>query len=418
MQQPATTENHFPINIPSRHGADVAAGRRIARRLGWLTHGNPEPTSAQWQALGEGLMRGDPPMDRLVDWMAEYGMQEGRALFERALDHGIAQVPDAPESLVALFKPIEQPPEWLDTDLLRQAAETTQLTGMTGLRVLRDLSLMGGYQASGINQTLIMTGSLARGAQRRVAETTRWLLDCTADNGMTRFGAGFKGTLQVRLNHGLIRRRVQNMLAWDTSTWGLPVNQTDMAATQLGFSALFLIGSRTMGIPITRREGHAVMHLWRYIGWLMGVDQRWVAGTEQEGRALLYQILLSQAPPDNSSQQLGQALMNEPLDRHYPNFAALRGRFERARHLSIVRLFTDHQGMQDLGLPGRVVPWYPALAAPMNLARHTIHRWLADGHQRLVRTGRAAQVDYLNILFGDDVPRIHSPEQKDSPAHP
>lgn len=410
MTQPATTESHLPINIPSRHGADVAAGRRIARRLGWLTHGKPEPTNAQWQALGEGLLRGDPPMDRLVDWMAEHGMQEGRALFQHALEHGIARVPDAPEPLRALFEPIEQPPAWLDDELLRQAAGTTQLTGMTGLRVLRDLSLMGGYQASGINQTLIMTGSLARGAQRRVAETTRWLLDCTADNGMARFEAGFKNTLQVRLIHGLIRRRVQGMPTWDADIWGLPINQTDMAATQLGFSVLFLIGSRTMGIPITAREGHAVMHLWRYIGWLMGVDERWVAGTEQQGRALLYRILLSQAPPDHSSQQLGQALMNEPLDRHYPHFACLRGRFERARHLSIVRLFTDRQGMQDLGLPDRVVPWYPAIAAPINLAHHAIHRCLPNGRQRLVRTGRTTQVDYLKILFGDDVPRIHAPE--------
>lgn len=417
MRQPAINPSHLPIDIPFRHGADIATGRRIARRLGWLTRGNPEPTRQQWQALGDGLQQGDPPMDRLAEWMAEYGMKEGWALFRGVLDHGIERFPDAPEPLRALFEAVEQPPEWLDEDLLAQGAQAIQLTGMTGLRVLRDLSLMGGYQASGINQTLLFTGSLSRGAQRRVAETTRWLLDCTADNGMARFGSGYKNTLQVRLIHSLIRRRVRAMDGWDMATWGLPINQTDMVATQLGFSVLFLIGSRAMGIPLSRQEGYAVMHLWRYIGWLMGVNESSLPLTEQQGRALLYRILLSQAPPDDSSRQLGHALMNEPLDRYYPNLVSLRGRFERARHLSIVRLFLDRQGMRDLGLPSRVVPWYPAMAAPINLARHGIHRVLPGGRQRLTRQGRTAQMDYLTILFGDDTPQIHSPEQ-DSPASP
>lgn len=395
--------------IPKRHGADLAAGRRIARPVRWLTRDDPTPSEQRWQALGEALMRGDPPMDRMVEWMLDYGMREGRALFQQALDHGIENVADAPEPLCALFAVIDRRPAWADDDLLMRGTQASHLAGMAGLYALRDASLMGGYQASAINKTLVLTGSLANGPQRRLAETTKWWIDCTEPGGLQRFGEGFKSTLHVRLIHSLIRRRVQRMPEWDNSEWGLPVNQTDMAATQLAFSVIFLLGSRALGVPLTPSDGRAVMHLWRTIGWLIGIDERWLPETEQHGRELLYQILLSQAPPDDSSRQLGRALMDEPLHRSYPNFAGLRGRFERARHLSIARLFLDAQSMSDLGLPSGVLPWYPAISAPLNFARHGTHRLLPGGRRRLVRTGRKAQVDYLKILFGQVRPAILTP---------
>jgi len=369
-QQPP---GHRPI--PTRHGADIATGRRLGRQVRWLTRGDPEPSPERWRALGEALLHGDPLMDAVVTWMLDIGVGEGRSIFQRALDEGIQRVPEAPDCL----------------------------------RVLRDAALMGGYQAAAINKTLVLTGSLSRGPQRRLAETTKWWLDCTTIGGMHRFAEGFKSTMHVRLIHGLIRHRVQRMPEWDITEWGLPVNQTDMAATQLGFSVVFLLGSRALGVPLTAGEGRAVMHLWRYVGWLMGVDERWLPETESEGRTLLYQILLSQAPPDESSRQLGFALMNEPFERHYPNLAWLRGHFERARHLSIARLFLDRQSMRDLGLPDRVLPWYPALAAPANLFHQGTRRLLPGGRHRLARQGRKAQVDYLTVLFGDAAPAIHQP---------
>lgn len=398
------------VQIPTRHGADIARSRAIARPVRWMLRGDPEPGPQRWDALGRALMAGDPPMDRLVDWLYQYGTREGRALFQRAVDHGIDAVPDAPAPLRAFFEHVEPRPAWVDDELLRQGAAATQRTGLTGMRVLRDLALMLGYQAAAINKTLVATGSLERGPQRRLAETTKWWLDCTATGGMDRFGEGFRNTLHVRLIHGLIRRQVQRQPDWRNDQWGLPVNQTDMAATQLGFSVIFLLGSRFLGVPLTRAEGQAVMHLWRYIGWLMGVDPRWLPETEQEGRVLLYQILLSQAPPDESSRQLGRALMDEPFDRHYPNLHQLRGHFERARHTSITRLFVSGQGMRDLGLPAWMPPWYPALSLPLNLAHQTQARLRPGGADRLATTGRRAQIDYLKVLFGDAAPAIHEPD--------
>lgn len=397
-------------HIPSRHGADIERARRIARPIRWTVRGDPEPTPERWQALGAALHKGDPPMDRLITWMNDYGMRDARALYTQAVEQGIDSVTDAPAELRAFFEQVERAPAWLDRDKLDRGAEACHRTGLTGMRVLRDLALMTGYQASAINKTLVATGSLERGPQRRLAETTKWWLDCTATGGMAPHGPGYRNTLHVRFIHSLIRRSVQSQSDWDTSQWGVPINQTDMAATHLGFSVIFLVGTRFMGVPLSAADGEAVMHLWRYIDWLMGLDEAWLPATEQEGRRLLYHILLSQPTPDESSRQLGRALMDEPLQRHYRNFGWLRGHYERARHVSITRLFTDAQGMRDLGLPAWMPPWYPAIGIPWNLVRHAQGRLLPGGRERLARSGRAEQIDYLNVLFGDAAPGIHQPE--------
>lgn len=412
--------NHTPRAIPRRHGADMREGRRMAGPVKLLIRGvDPEPTPQQWQAIGEGLWAGDPVADRLLAWMNQIGMRTARPLFERALERGIDTVPEAPAALREFFAAVDAIPAWVDPELLKEGARACGISGLTGLRVLRDMALMGGYQASAINRTLILTGALQGGVQRRLAETTKWWIDCTGPGGMDRFGDGFKSTLRVRFIHAIIRQHVQGLPEWDSAEFGLPVNQTDMYVTYLGFSVMFLFGQRLMGVPLTRYEGRAVMHLWRYIGWLMGVQERWLYDEEMQGRVALYQNLLSQAPPDESSKQLGRSLRDEPLQRHYQRWPWLQGRYERARHLSICRMFLGRKGMQALGLPTLVLPWYPLISVPLIATWHALHRLLPGGRERLIRRGRDAQVGYLATLFGTakpDIRGMHVPERGPSPA--
>ncbi len=196
------------------------------------------------------------------------------------------------------------------------------------------------------------------------------------------------------------------MPEWDAAYYGVPINQGDMHATYLAFSVIFLFGQRLLGVPLTKREGEAVMHLWRYIGWLMGVQERWLHTTEREARIALYHNLLAQAAPDESSRQLGSALRDEPLHYHYENFAWLRGRWNRAKHLSIARAFVGAEGMRDLGLPTRVLPWYPLLTIPPRLIAHTAARLVPGGREAIIERGLRAQSSYLNVLFGSAQPTL------------
>jgi ER-bound oxygenase mpaB/B'/Rubber oxygenase, catalytic domain len=394
--------------IPRRHGMQPEDARRMARPLRAFIDNKvaAEPDAGRWQRLGEALNEGDKAADALVSWMHQHGMGAARGLFEMVLAKGLQAVPDAPQPLKDFFKHVEQPPVWLDRARLERGVQASYLSGLTGMRVLRDAGLMAGYQAGAINKTLVMTGALEKGAARRIAETTKWRMDCSNEHGMDRFNDGFKNTVRVRMIHALVRKHVASQPGWDAAEWGLPINQVDMQATYLGFSVVYLLGQRIMGTLLTHEEAEDVMHLWRYVGWLMGVNEEWLCSSEQAGRVALYQNILSQAPADESSKQLGRALMDEPLHRHYPRWRWLRQHWNKQVHLSICRLFVGKAGMSALGLPTWVPPWYPVLFAPLNLAWCAVNRLLPGGEARLVAMGRRAQWAQLAVMFGPDQPEI------------
>ncbi|WP_097460618.1 oxygenase MpaB family protein [Mangrovitalea sediminis] len=391
-------------STPLRHGANRTEAASIARPLAWLIGDRnlAEPDKEQWQHLGQTLLQGDPLADDVVNWLHATGFSTGRHLFEQALNRGINSLANPPPALQALFARVDKSPEWLDRERLQRGLDASARSGKTGMRVLRDLGLMAGYQASAINQTLVKTGALEKGASRRIAETTKWWMDCMTPGGLDRNGEGFKTTLRVRVIHAQIRRQLLNRQDWDCARWGLPVNQLDMQATYLAFSVLFILGQRLMGTLVSSREAEDIMHLWRYIGWLMGVDSTLLSASLKDGYIALYQNLLSQATADETSQQLGRALMDEPLGRHYPHFGWLLARWDKQVHLSMVRWFVGRRGMKALGLPVWTLPWYPLMFAPANAVWCLLQRALPGGRQRLSRWGRQAQKRQQDILFGQE----------------
>jgi hypothetical protein len=398
-----TVETEREVAIPRRHRAfgEVASQRNpFGRALGMFS---AELSESTWNALGACFMHGDPQADAIVHWMMAEGPPATRPMLERAVHGGVASVPSAPPVLRELFESIERRPPWFDAALFAEGARVCQLAGEAGFFVLRDGGLMPGYLATAINRTLILTGALQRGARRRMAETMKWWLDCTADGGMDPGKPGWNATLHVRFMHAFVRRRVQLMPEWKNEEWGIPVNQSDMAGTYLVFAITFLLGLRVVGVPITDQEGRAVVHFWKYVSWLMGVDERWLVDTEAEGRKLLWHVALGHTELHPNSAELGRALMNEPIERPYEDFAWLRGRFAREQHLSVTRLFVNGAQMHALGLPRRVVPWYPLVSLPFRFARHGVTRLLPNGRERLIRSGRAAQVALVERQFGREI---------------
>lgn len=374
------------------------------------------PSREEYSEVCGALWEGDPAMDALVDWMFAYGPREGRALFEKALNEGWGSIPDCPEPLRQFFKTVDNPPAWADFKLMEDGARFIHGTGLAAPYVLRDLALMGGYLLSGFNQALVMTGALNKGTSQRVAETGKWWMDCTEIDGLRRFGAGFKSTLHVRMVHSLVRRNLGNKEEWDSGQWGLPLSQVDMVATYLGFSVVMLGGLRKLGIPVTPHESKAVMHLWSYACWLMGVDYRWLAFTESRGVVLLQHTLMTQSKPDWTTRELAQALAQEPMERHYENFQGLRRRLAYHQHLSVSQYFLGTEKMKQLGLPDDVKAWFPLATLAPRFASYTGQRLLPGLKKRQEARGRATQKATLASMFGDKTQDVIRPGN-DHPAH-
>ena len=384
--------------VPGRHGADRDRARALAARLRLTIDGDPEPSEQDWAALGCALNRGDPLADDVIAWMRSVGRAVAWPLMEQGLHGGPDAVPDEAAPLKAFLVQGWQMPSWVDWQRVRRGAQVMQGTGQHGLMVLRDAGLMAGYQAGAINQTLLKTGALERGAHKRIAETTTWWLACTEDEGLQPGQPGHRMTLHVRLMHALVRDQLARSPDWDANWLGLPINQVDMQATYLAFSAVHLLGLRLTGMLFAQEDADAVMHLWRVMGWLVGVEDGLMCDDESTGRVLMYRNLLTQAPPDESSTLLGRALMNEPLQRHYPFARALRGRVDRERHLSLVSWFLGPEGLRNLGLPDRK-PWYPLVMMAPTVAGSVALRTLPwmEGPWRAIarRQQRAYQRDMV-----------------------
>ena len=352
-------------------------------------------SEAKKQQLIDGLWQGDRLMDDVVAWMFATNPKVAKQQFEQALNNGIETLADAPPALINLFHHLENP-DWLDSQLLQQGIDAMQRMGSNANLVLRDLALMGGYSMAGFNQALVLTGALSKGAAQRTLETGQWWFDCT--QGMTRFSQGFKSTLHVRLMHAFVRRHLSTHKDWDSQTWGLPICQVDMAATYLGFCVVFLWGLRGLGIILSSQESKAVMHFWRYTCWLMGVDEQWLVNSEKEGIKLLIETLLTQANPDWTTLELARALAEEPLHRGEKSFKDWRQKWAYSKHLSITRYFLGKRGMQDLGLPTNILPWYPPLVFGVNVSKSVLYHLLPMYQHHHIQQGRAEQVSNLQEL--------------------
>lgn len=393
------------MNIPARHPERPLAVPGAMRTFAMMI-GVREPDSAQWLRLGERLTVGDEPMDRLVEWMSSAGQAQMRPLFEKALAEGIDNVPDAPEPLREFFIGVETVPEWVDRDMLRKGQRALLRGGSDGMSIARDVSLLGGYQFSGFNKTLLRTGALEKGSNKRFAETMQWAMDVISDGGLEPLGVGYRSTLHVRLIHAFVRRHVAAMPDWRSDEWGLPVNQTDMAATLVGALVAPPVASLAMGILPAPGELDAIAHLTRYVGWLIGVEDEWLPRSFRESIRVLYHTSTALAVPDETTRQLSVPMAEDPLSWHYRGIRGLRRRVAWAQHLSITSAFLGPNAMRILGLPVYMPPWYPVLKMPVNLMRSVAAMSLPGGMDRAVARGQREQRALLHTIIGDNAATI------------
>ncbi|HEX7321324.1 MAG TPA: oxygenase MpaB family protein [Mycobacterium sp.] len=399
-RHPENIPTRHPDTIPTRHpdrprpvpGQVLASARLL---------GVGEPTPAQWCRLGERLMVGDEPMDDLLAWMSGAGTKKMRPLFDRAVVEGIGSVPEAPGPVREFFERFEPIPDWVDRDKLRRGQRALRRGGADGMYIARDVSLMGGYQFSGFNQTLLRTGALEKGSNKRFAETMQWALDVTAEGGLEPLGTGYQSTIRVRLVHAFVRRHVLAMPDWRSAVWGLPVNQTDMAATMIGALVAPAIGGLGMGILTTPADFDAIAHLTRYVGWLMGVEDEWLPRSFRDAVRILYHTLTSLSSSDETSKQLAVPMADDPLGWRYDRLAGVRRRVAWAQHLSVASGFLGPRTMRSLGLPAYMPPWYPLLRMPANLARSAAALVLPGGMDRAAARGRREQEAFLHTITGD-----------------
>lgn len=174
-------------------------------------------------------------------------------------------------------------PLWVNTPQLERGQEVF-LAYMPAIGLsLYYRSLVPGFSIPPLAHVLKSTGYLAPPSPRlRMQERLEDTFALLAQ-GLTQLdalrpvtGEGWKACLRVRFLHAKVRRAIlakKGERRWDSDSLGIPINEEDMAATLLAFSFNSLLGVETiLGFPLSERERLDFLHVWRYMGWLLGVD--------------------------------------------------------------------------------------------------------------------------------------------------
>lgn len=362
----------------------------LSFRLGRLlwADGPIEPTEAQLQAYGQLMMRGDREAD---GWALEENRANSREWFKvfgQAIEGGLKAVRDPSDNLRTLLEQTETEPMWLDRRLLKVGAHTSQRLGNAWGRILGDLALLGGYYSGAITKPLIFTGSLESRTDRRLQETAQFTLAATRDGGLERGKEGYRAALRVRMMHGLIRKRITQNPEWRSDLWGIPINQADMIATNMAFSFVTIVAGRALGYLFSEEEVEGHLHLWRYIGYLMGIDASQLPVTEHEAWRIFHVTLKLIPPPDEDSRALAKAYREEAGKRFGEGpWARFQERLEGNLRDGFARYILSTEQAKALGIP--LTPWalWPLPVAARNLGLELLRRRVPGGTYVMAKIG-------------------------------
>jgi NADH dehydrogenase len=270
----------------------------------------------------EFLWRTDPLAEAVMEEFARMPESQWRALLEVALAKGVEAVPNAPQPLRELFRQLESAPFWVDRDRCNLGGATF-LRCRLGFVALAMLALPMIYSWPAGNKPLALSGQLVHRASQRLKDTARYVFAVCQPNGLSRFSEGFAMTVRVRLIHAQVRRLLLESGQWRSEAWGAPIDQCHMAGTNLMFSVGVLDGLTRLGYRFERVEREALVHLWRYAGYLLGVEHELLVADEFEGHRLLDLMFAFEPQPDDDSRALVDALMQTSIT-YVRNFKAGR----------------------------------------------------------------------------------------------
>eukprot|EP01012_Entosiphon_sulcatum_P022703 TRINITY_DN27681_c0_g1_i1.p1 TRINITY_DN27681_c0_g1~~TRINITY_DN27681_c0_g1_i1.p1 ORF type:complete len:370 (-),score=69.58 TRINITY_DN27681_c0_g1_i1:278-1387(-) len=207
----------------------------------------PFDSSTNMSKLMKGMDIGDPELDALPEMQVYHGMVHG-------------DLPFRPE------------PDWVDMHAVERGAAV-----WSRFRCLVHLVLMcvlvQGFVIGRFSEILVMAGYArsARDAYERFLHTAqhinKWMDPKTRK----------KSLMQVRCMHAHARRRAmafwKQQAARDELPLGVPLSQFDVAQVLLGFSGITLIGLQNLGCEVSAQEHSDFIHLWRYLGYHLGLDE-------------------------------------------------------------------------------------------------------------------------------------------------
>jgi ER-bound oxygenase mpaB/B'/Rubber oxygenase, catalytic domain len=204
-------------------------------------------------------------------------------------------------------------PDWADLDKIKRGQQLFEMWGLQISLCLFCASLPSAYAAAKGVKVLHLTARFETDARRRVMETGQFLMNVLAVGSFEERGKGFRSIQHVRLMHAAVRklieaRNLQQPGLWDPS-WGMPINQEDLAGTMLSFSYVPVGPLRLLGVHVPTEDAEAYLHLWNVIGHLLGLQDVMCVRGIDDATALVEAIRRRQFTASPEGREMTAALL-------------------------------------------------------------------------------------------------------------
>lgn len=308
-----------------------------------MTSSTLPPNAPMTDRLRHFERQGDPLADALVADIVKMESGRGMAMLGRAISQGISAVDEAPPSMRAFFEQVDTVPEWVDWERMKLASAALLHAGGLGVFCMACYVTPLFYVHPLANKPLTFTGNLKQRAARRGRETCRFVFETFMPRGLERRADGWATTVRVRVMHAYARYHILNSGRWDGDQYGTPINQTYMASMSCFLSAGWLRGLKQLGIHLSEVEKEAVVHLWHYSAYLMGIDKDLQFANENAALDFWETYEEQRPEPDEDARQLVRALLDaipEVLETeskraaHLPHFGEAMSRYLLGSQLS------------------------------------------------------------------------------------
>jgi uncharacterized protein (DUF2236 family) len=303
-------------------------------------------TSSRWNDEMLDAMRlvGDPPADAAIHAIFAGGQETAAQAF---MTHQITNAAPAPSSLPRVLQDFlkETAAETLpDPSHLETAQNLFVDHGPEILITLGCYALPDAYAARNGVKVLHRTAYLANRPNRRLFRTMQMVVDVMEPGGLGPRGQGIRTVQKVRLMHAAVRHHLRHDRAeWDHLSFGVPINQEDLAGTLLTFSFLAIDGLRKLGANISIEAADAYFDAWSAVGRVLGVLPEMLPHNLEEAAELKELISRRQFAPSDEGREMTRALI-VMLEKNSPPL--LEG-----IPTGLMRLFIQKDVADYLGIP-------------------------------------------------------------------
>ena len=191
-----------------------------------------------------------------------------------------------PASSIRDFLLAQKPrPTWFNQQRLRRGQQLFKQYALEMMALLGAMSLPYCYAASPGNKALYLSDKMRNSPGKRLLDTASFVISVLTPGTLEHEETRHIHINKVRLIHALSRYYLSKLPTWNMD-WGLPINQEDMAGTNLAFSYVILLGMQQSGFILTSKEKEDFLFAWRYIGYQMNIDEGLLPLSFQEARQL------------------------------------------------------------------------------------------------------------------------------------